>query len=85
MRTRVLWAFLIHRCFYYRLIENKSKLIKPNTGESRIAVIAGTSNCHMMVIDDCSFVPGVWGPYKARFSIFKVTSSYTVVGMTHTV
>jgi len=38
--------------------------LKPNSGESRIAVIAGTSNCHMMVIDDCSFVPGVWGPYK---------------------
>ena len=25
----------------------------------------------MMVIDDCSFVPGVWGPYKARFSCNK--------------
>jgi len=37
---------------------------QPNSGENRIAVIAGTSNCHMMVIDDCSFVPGVWGPYK---------------------
>ena len=32
---------------------------------TRLALIAGTSNCHMMLIPDCRFVRGVWGPYES--------------------
>jgi FGGY-family pentulose kinase len=31
--------------------------------ESRIALIGGTSSCHMAVAREPRFVPGVWGPY----------------------
>lgn len=31
--------------------------------ESSIALIGGTSNCHMAASKDPIFVPGVWGPY----------------------
>ncbi|XP_061489196.1 FGGY carbohydrate kinase domain-containing protein isoform X8 [Rhineura floridana] len=30
---------------------------------SRIAVICGTSSCHMVICKSPVFVPGVWGPY----------------------
>ena len=30
---------------------------------SRMALIAGTSTCHMASTTDAKFVPGVWGPY----------------------
>jgi D-ribulokinase len=30
---------------------------------SRVAVIAGTSSCHMAISRDPRFIPGVWGPY----------------------
>lgn len=30
---------------------------------SRLAVICGTSSCHMGISKDAVFVPGVWGPY----------------------
>lgn len=30
---------------------------------SRLAMIAGTSTCHIAVSSDPAFVPGVWGPY----------------------
>ncbi|EHA98997.1 FGGY carbohydrate kinase domain-containing protein [Heterocephalus glaber] len=30
---------------------------------SRLAVICGTSSCHMAISKDPIFVPGVWGPY----------------------
>ena len=39
---------------------------KPYTAEilnSRVAVIAGTSSCHMAISRDPRFIPGVWGPY----------------------
>lgn len=29
----------------------------------RLAVIAGTSSCHMLANENCFFTPGVWGPY----------------------
>lgn len=29
----------------------------------RLAVIAGTSTCHIALTDEPAFVPGVWGPY----------------------
>ena len=31
--------------------------------EHRLALIGGTSSCHMAVARDPKFVPGVWGPY----------------------
>lgn len=31
--------------------------------ETRLALIGGTSSCHMAVSPDARFVPGVWGPY----------------------
>ncbi|MBW6506554.1 MAG: FGGY-family carbohydrate kinase [Rhodobacteraceae bacterium] len=31
--------------------------------EARLAVIAGTSACHILTAPDAVFVPGVWGPY----------------------
>jgi len=31
--------------------------------ESRLALIGGTSSCHMAVAREPRFVPGVWGPY----------------------
>ncbi|MBW4034273.1 MAG: FGGY-family carbohydrate kinase [Proteobacteria bacterium] len=30
---------------------------------TRLALIGGTSSCHMAVTRDAAFVPGVWGPY----------------------
>ena len=29
----------------------------------RLAMICGTSTCHMAVTEEAAFVPGVWGPY----------------------
>ncbi len=31
--------------------------------ESRLALIGGTSTCHMAVSEQARFIPGVWGPY----------------------
>jgi FGGY-family pentulose kinase len=40
-------------------------LLGAGTGalDSRLALIGGTSSCHMAVSEDPRFVPGVWGPY----------------------
>jgi FGGY-family pentulose kinase len=35
----------------------------PETLEQRVALIGGTSSCHMAVSREAKFVPGVWGPY----------------------
>jgi len=41
--------------------------VMPEQGaiENRMAVIAGTSTCHVAVSQDAVFVPGVWGPYRS--------------------
>src|SRR5262249_60716432 len=31
--------------------------------ETRLALIGGTSSCHMAVSRDPKFPPGIWGPY----------------------
>ena len=31
--------------------------------ERRLALIGGTSSCHMVVANEARFIPGVWGPY----------------------
>ncbi|ANB11274.1 putative phosphotransferase [Sugiyamaella lignohabitans] len=31
---------------------------------NRLAAVAGTSTCHLVMSKDAVFVPGVWGPYK---------------------
>lgn len=36
-----------------------------SSAATRLALIAGTSNCHMMLIPECKFVRGVWGPYES--------------------
>jgi FGGY-family pentulose kinase len=35
----------------------------PESLEERLALICGTSTCHMAVSREPTFVPGVWGPY----------------------
>jgi FGGY-family pentulose kinase len=35
----------------------------PEVLEARLALIGGTSSCHMAVSRQARFVPGVWGPY----------------------
>ncbi|MFO0591744.1 MAG: FGGY-family carbohydrate kinase [Polyangiaceae bacterium] len=37
----------------------------PETLEQRVALIGGTSSCHMAVSRNPLFVPGIWGPYKS--------------------
>ncbi|MBT3361759.1 MAG: FGGY-family carbohydrate kinase [Rhodospirillales bacterium] len=39
--------------------------VAPDTAamEKRLALIGGTSSCHMAVSREATFVPGVWGPY----------------------
>lgn len=31
---------------------------------NRLAAVAGTSTCHIVISDEAVFVPGVWGPYR---------------------
>jgi len=38
--------------------------VGPGEMEARMALIAGTSCCHMLSSTEPVFVPGVWGPYK---------------------
>lgn len=35
----------------------------PQDMEHRLALIGGTSSCHMVVANEARFIPGVWGPY----------------------
>ena len=37
----------------------------PEALEERVALIGGTSTCHMAVSREALFVPGIWGPYKS--------------------
>ncbi len=37
----------------------------PETLEERVALIGGTSSCHMAVSREALFVPGIWGPYRS--------------------
>ncbi len=39
------------------------KQTDPRSFESRLALIGGTSSCHMVAAKERHFVPGVWGPY----------------------
>ena len=39
--------------------------VSPAEMEGRMALIAGTSCCHMLSSAEPVFVPGVWGPYKS--------------------
>jgi D-ribulokinase len=42
---------------------DKGETLTPEVLNSRVAVIAGTSSCHMAVSQEPRFIPGVWGPY----------------------
>ncbi len=37
----------------------------PDLLETRLALIGGTSSCHMAVNRKALFVPGIWGPYRS--------------------
>ena len=38
---------------------------QPVDFNKRLALIGGTSSCHMAVSQDCRFISGVWGPYDS--------------------
>ena len=40
-----------------------SERLEPADLERRLALIGGTSSCHMAASKDARFVPGIWGPY----------------------
>ena len=37
--------------------------VNPETLETRLAIVAGTSSCHMAVSREAKYIPGCWGPY----------------------
>jgi FGGY-family pentulose kinase len=37
----------------------------PELLDTRLALIGGTSSCHMAVSREAMFVPGIWGPYRS--------------------
>lgn len=37
--------------------------VTPRVLETRLALIGGTSSCHMAVSEKPRFIPGIWGPY----------------------
>ncbi|MBN1881716.1 MAG: FGGY-family carbohydrate kinase [Deltaproteobacteria bacterium] len=39
------------------------RALSPDDFERRLALIGGTSTCHMAVSTEPRFIPGVWGPY----------------------
>ncbi|MTJ80488.1 MAG: FGGY-family carbohydrate kinase [Telmatospirillum sp.] len=41
----------------------KGQSPRPDSLQHRLALIGGTSSCHMAVAPEARFVPGVWGPY----------------------
>jgi FGGY-family pentulose kinase len=42
---------------------NEGETLTAESLNSRVAVIAGTSSCHMAVSNEPRFIEGVWGPY----------------------
>lgn len=46
-----------------RLDDDEEAALTPETLESRLALIGGTSTCHMAVSREPRFVEGIWGPY----------------------
>jgi FGGY-family pentulose kinase len=40
-----------------------AEAVTPELLEERLALIGGTSSCHMAVSRDAKFIPGIWGPY----------------------
>jgi FGGY-family pentulose kinase len=45
-------------------IEEKGDVDDPDNVTHRLAAVAGTSTCHLVMSKDPVFVPGVWGPYR---------------------
>ncbi|MDD5201205.1 MAG: FGGY-family carbohydrate kinase [Terrimicrobiaceae bacterium] len=41
----------------------KGEKVTPGVLETRLALIGGTSSCHMAVSAKPRFIPGIWGPY----------------------
>lgn len=46
------------------LEENASTTSGPEQASGRLAAVAGTSTCHLVMSKDPVFVNGVWGPYR---------------------
>ena len=42
---------------------SEGETLSPEVLNGRVAMIAGTSSCHMAVSGEPRFIPGVWGPY----------------------
>jgi ribulose kinase len=53
-----------------RVEENGKVEAEPTLDESRhrLAAVAGTSTCYVVISPEGEFVPGVWGPYKVSFN-----------------
>lgn len=45
-------------------IASKTPQLPTHPITSRLALVAGTSTCHIVMSDEAVFVPGVWGPYR---------------------
>jgi FGGY-family pentulose kinase len=43
--------------------ESRKSPVTPEELEQRVALIGGTSSCHMAVSREPYFIPGIWGPY----------------------
>src|SRR5208283_4304934 len=44
-------------------IQKKTETVTPSLIETRLALIGGTSSCHMTASRKPHFIKGIWGPY----------------------
>lgn len=44
-------------------VTDEGQILDGSVLETRLAIIAGTSSCHMAVSKEPRFIPGCWGPY----------------------
>lgn len=47
------------------MLPGETTTLSPSVIEERLALIAGTSACHMACSKDPFFIDGIWGPYKS--------------------
>ncbi|CAN1329692.1 FGGY carbohydrate kinase domain-containing protein [Linum perenne] len=56
-------------------LDSESKESDKEAVSCRMALVCGTSTCHMAVARNKLFIPGVWGPYWSETSIFALLNS----------